>query len=183
MYNTLLQGDDPALVVECLNGYRSKENLPSNLAEFTVPLGVPEVVREGSDVTIVSYGSTFNLCLQAADELNELGISAELIDVQTLLPFDLNHLISRSIQKTSRVIFIDEDVPGGATSFMLDKVMNEQATFFELDSPPKTLSAKAHLPAYGTDGDYISKPSIEDIVEAVYEMFNEVDPSQFPAIY
>ncbi len=183
MYNTLLQGDDPALVVECLNGYRSKENLPSNLAEYTVPLGVPEVVLEGSDITIVSYGSTFNLCVQAAAELEALGISAELIDVQTLLPFDMNHVIGDSINKTSRVIFIDEDVPGGASAFMLDQVVNTQASFFKLDSAPKTLSAKAHLPAYGTDGDYISKPSIEDIVEAVYEMFNEVDPNQFPAIY
>jgi 2-oxoisovalerate dehydrogenase E1 component len=157
--------------------------LPSNLAEYTVPLGVPEVVLEGSDITIVSYGSTFNLCVQAAAELEALGISAELIDVQTLLPFDMNHVIGDSINKTSRVIFIDEDVPGGASAFMLDQVVNTQASFFKLDSAPKTLSAKAHLPAYGTDGDYISKPSIEDIVEAVYEMFNEVDPNQFPAIY
>lgn len=183
MYNLLLEADEPALVVECLNGYRSKEAKPSNLGEFKVALGRPEVVKQGSDITIVSYGSTFNLCVQAAKELEDLDIDVELVDVQTLLPFDLEHSISKSISKTNRVIFIDEDVPGGASAFMLDRVINQQGAWRYLDSQPQTLSAKPHLPAYGTDGDYFSKPSVDDIVEAVYAMMAEANPSAYPSIY
>lgn len=182
MYNTLLQSDEPALVIECLNGYRTKEPLPTNLGEFTVPLGVPEVVKEGTDLTIVSYGSTFNLCEVAAKELLELGVNVELVDVQTLLPFDTEHIIAKSLQKTNRVLFVDEDVPGGASSYMMDKVLNEQKGYFHLDSQPVTLAAKPHLPAYGTDGDYFSKPSVDDIVEAAYEIMSELDPASFPAL-
>jgi pyruvate/2-oxoglutarate/acetoin dehydrogenase E1 component/TPP-dependent pyruvate/acetoin dehydrogenase alpha subunit len=183
MYNLLLEADEPALVVECLNGYRSKEAMPSNLGEFKVALGRPEVVKQGSDITIVSYGSTFNLCVQAAKELEDLDIDVELVDVQTLLPFDLEHSISKSIAKTNRVIFIDEDVPGGASAFMLDQVINQQGAWRYLDSQPQTLSAKPHLPAYGTDGDYFSKPSVDDIVEAVYAMMAEANPGAYPSIY
>lgn len=183
MYNTLLRSDEPALVVECLNGYRSKEALPTNIGDFSVPLGVPEVVREGDDVTIVSYGSTFNLCVKAAEELEAMGISVELVDVQTLLPFDVNHLTVESLAKTNRVLFVDEDVPGGASAFILDQVVNKQGGYFHLDSQPRTLTAKPHLPAYGTDGDYFSKPSIGDIVDEVYAMMHEADPQRFPAIY
>ncbi|MGV9010997.1 MAG: alpha-ketoacid dehydrogenase subunit alpha/beta [Flavobacteriales bacterium] len=170
MYNTLVQSDEPALVIECLNGYRSKERLPSNLGEFTVPIGIPEVVREGDDVTLVSYGSTFNLCLHAADRLAELGISAEMIDVRTLLPFDLEHRIVESLKKTSRLLVVDEDVPGGASAYILQQVLQVQNGYRWLDGAPVTLTAKAHRPAYGTDGDYFSKPSVEDVVEAVVGM-------------
>jgi 2-oxoisovalerate dehydrogenase E1 component len=183
MYNLLLEADEPALVVECLNGYRSKEAMPSNLGEFKVALGEPEVVKQGSDITIVSYGSTFNLCVQAAKELEELDIDVELVDVQTLLPFDVNHSISKSLAKTNRVIFIDEDVPGGASAYMLDQVINKQGAWRLLDAQPQTLSAKPHLPAYGTDGDYFSKPSVDDIVESVYAMMAESNPSAYPSIY
>lgn len=180
MYNTLLQGDDPGLIVEPLNGYRLKESLPSNIGEYTIPLGIPEIVREGSDITIVSYGSTFNICAKAASELEKIGIAAELVDVRTLLPFDRQGIIADSIRKTSRVLFVDEDVPGGATAFMLDQVVNGQGAWKYLDSEPKTLSAKNHLPAYGTDGDYFSKPSVMDVVESVYDIISEVDPGKFP---
>ena len=170
MYNTLVQSDDPALVIECLNGYRSKERLPSNFGEFTVPIGIPEVVREGDDVTLVSYGSTFNLCLHAADRLAELGISVEMIDVRTLLPFDLKHRVVESLKKTSRLLVVDEDVPGGASAYIMQQVLEVQQGFRWLDSAPVTLTAKPHRPAYGTDGDYFSKPSVEDVVEAVVGM-------------
>lgn len=183
MYNTLIDCDEPALVVERLNAYRSKELMPANLGEFKVPLGKAEVIREGQDITVVSYGSTLDLCEKAALELEKLNISIELVDVQTLLPFDVNHVCLESIKKTNRVVFIDEDVPGGATSFMMDKVLNEQKAFFHLDAEPKTVAAKPHLPAYGTDGDYFSKPSIDDIVEEIYDIFNEVDPANFPSLY
>ncbi|MFZ1659048.1 MAG: thiamine pyrophosphate-dependent enzyme [Flavobacteriales bacterium] len=170
MYNTLIQSDDPALVIECLNGYRSKERLPSNLGDFTVPIGIPEVVREGDDVTLVSYGSTFNICLHAADRLAELGISVEMIDARTLLPFDREHRIVESLKKTSRLLIVDEDVPGGASAYILQQVLQVQSGFRWLDSAPVTLTAKAHRAAYGTDGDYFSKPSMEDVVEAVVGM-------------
>ena len=183
MYNLLLEADEPALVVECLNGYRTKEALPSNLGEFKVALGCPEVVKEGSDITVVSYGSTFNLCEKAVAQLNQLDIDVELIDVQTLLPFDLEHSISKSLKKTNKVIFIDEDVAGGASAFMLDQVLNVQSAWKHLDAQPKTLCAKPHLPAYGTDGDYFSKPSIDDIVEAIYAVMHENHPSAYPSIY
>ncbi len=183
MYNTLLQGDDPALVIEPLNGYRSKEKLPANLSEFTVELGLPEVVQEGEDLTIVSYGSTFNLVREAGETLREMGIEAELIDARTLLPFDKNHLIVESLKKTNRLLVVDEDVPGGASAFILDKILNEQNGYFFLDSKPTTLSAKAHRPAYGSDGDYFSKPNHEDIVEAAYAIMHEFDPEAFPSLF
>jgi pyruvate/2-oxoglutarate/acetoin dehydrogenase E1 component/TPP-dependent pyruvate/acetoin dehydrogenase alpha subunit len=173
MYNTLIQSDDPALVIECLNGYRSKERLPSNLGEFTVPIGIPEVVREGNDLTLVSYGSTFNLCLHAADRLADLGISVELIDARTLLPFDRQHHIVESLKKTNRLLVVDEDVPGGASAYILQQVLQVQGGYRYLDAAPSTLTAKAHRPAYGTDGDYFSKPSVEDVVEMVVGMVKE----------
>lgn len=182
MYNTLLESDDPALVIEPLNGYRTKEMLPSNLGIFKEALGVPEITKEGKDITIVSYGSTFNLCTAAAQELLTVGINVELIDVQTLLPFDLDHLIADSLKKTNKLLIVDEDVPGGASAFILDKVLVEQNGYQFLDSKPVTLTAKEHRPAYGTDGDYFSKPSIEDIVDYAYKMMNEYNPSQYPLI-
>ncbi|PCI93371.1 MAG: transketolase [Flavobacteriales bacterium] len=182
-YNTLLKGDDPALVIEPLNGYRTKEKMPSNLGEFTTPLGVPEVVTEGSDITIVSYGSTCNVAELAVKQLLEVGISAELIDVKTLLPFDINHMIAESLETTNRLLVVDEDVPGGASAYMLDKILVEQKGYYHLDAEPVTLASKAHRPAYGTDGDYFSKPNAEDIFDAVYTIMNEADEKQFPAIY
>lgn len=182
-YNTLLQGDDPAIVIEPLNGYRTKEKIPSNLAEFTTPLGVVETLSEGNDITIVSYGSTCNLTLQAVNQLREVGINAELIDVRCLLPFDINHDIVKSLEKTNRLLIVDEDVPGGAAAFILDQILVEQKGYYHLDSEPTTLTAKAHRPAYGTDGDYFSKPSIEDIFDTVYKIMNEVNPEEFPEIY
>jgi len=167
-YNLLLQADEPAIVIEPLNGYRSKEKRPSNLGEFTTPVGIPEIVKTGTDITIVSYGSTFNLCQQACKELEELNINAELIDIQTLIPFDVEHKIAQSLKKTNRLLIVDEDVSSGATAYMLDKIIVEQNGYYFLDEAPMTLSAKDHRPAYGTDGDYFSKPSIDDIVEKVY---------------
>ncbi|MEN9399622.1 MAG: hypothetical protein RL632_723 [Bacteroidota bacterium] len=182
-YNLLMAADEPGLVIEPLNGYRTKERVPTNLGEFKIPLGVPEIVREGSDLTIVSYGSTFNLCEVAAKQLQDLGIHVELIDVQTLLPFDIDHLICESIAKTNRLLIVDEDVSSGATGFMLDKILVEQGAYYHLDSAPQTLSAKDHRPAYGSDGDYFSKPSVDDIVEKVYGMMNEADPKKYPSMY
>jgi pyruvate/2-oxoglutarate/acetoin dehydrogenase E1 component/TPP-dependent pyruvate/acetoin dehydrogenase alpha subunit len=173
MYNTLLEGMDPAIVIECLNGYRLKEKLPSNLTDFRVALGVPEVVREGSEVTIVSYGSTLRIIADAAEELSVMGIDCEIIDVQTLLPFDTKHIILDSLKKTNRIIFIDEDVPGGAAGYMFNKVMEEQGGYRWLDVSPRTLTAKAHRPAYASDGDYFSKPNMEDIIDAIQEMMKE----------
>jgi pyruvate/2-oxoglutarate/acetoin dehydrogenase E1 component/TPP-dependent pyruvate/acetoin dehydrogenase alpha subunit len=181
-YNTLLESDEPALVVECLNGYRLKEKLPNNIGEFKTPLGVVETVREGDDITLVSYGSTLRLVQQAAKELQIAGIDAEIIDVQSLLPFDLNHDIVKSIFKTNRVMVIDEDVDGGASAYILNEIINTQNGFQYLDSQPKTLAAKSHRPAYGTDGDYFSKPSVEDIFEAVYEVMHELSPTDFPRL-
>lgn len=182
-YNTLLQGDEPALVIEPLNGYRTKERMPTNIGEFRTPLGIPEVVQEGTDLTIVSYGSTFNICEQALKMYAENGISVELIDVQTLLPFDINHVIKKSLQKTNRLLIVDEDVSSGATAFMLDKILVEQKGYLHLDSAPETLSAKDHRPPYGSDGDYFSKPAAEDIFEKGYSIMNEADPAQYPALY
>jgi len=182
-YNTLLASDEPALVIEPLNGYRTKEKMPVNIGEFREPLGIPEIVREGTDITIVSYGSTFNLCEIAAKQLMELGIDVELIDVQTLIPFDINKLISKSIEKTNRLLIVDEDVSSGATGYLLDKILVEQKSYYHLDTAPETLSAKDHRPAYGTDGDYFSKPSIDDIVEKVYAMMHEANPSTYPSFY
>jgi pyruvate/2-oxoglutarate/acetoin dehydrogenase E1 component/TPP-dependent pyruvate/acetoin dehydrogenase alpha subunit len=173
MYNTLLQSNDPAIVIECLNGYRLKEKLPNNLLAFKVPLGVPEIITEGTDITIVSYGSMLRIIEEAVVRLAEEGISVELIDVQTLLPFDINHSIVKSLQKTNRILFIDEDVPGGATAYMFNHVMEEQGGYKWLDASPKTLSAKAHRPGYGSDGDYFSKPNTEDVIEAVRAVMAE----------
>jgi pyruvate/2-oxoglutarate/acetoin dehydrogenase E1 component/TPP-dependent pyruvate/acetoin dehydrogenase alpha subunit len=182
-YNLLMEADEPALVIEPLNGYRSKEPVPTNIGEFKIPLGIPEIVKAGKDLTIVSYGSTFNLCSVAVQQLNELGIVVELIDVQTLLPFDINHMIKDSLAKTNRLLIVDEDVSSGATGFMLDKILVEQQAYYHLDSAPETLSAKDHRPAYGSDGDYFSKPSIDDIVEKAYAIMHEADPFTYPSLY
>ena len=182
-YNTLMAADEPALVIEPLNGYRSKERMPSNLGLFREPLGIPEIVRQGKDLTLVSYGSTFNLCEIAAETLAQMGIEITLIDVQTLLPFDVNHLIVNSLKETNRLLIVDEDVSSGATGFMLNKILVEQNGYYHLDEEPATLSAKDHRPAYGTDGDYFSKPSIDDIVEKIYGMMQKANPAAFPSIY
>lgn len=182
-YNALLKTDEPALVIECLNGYRLKERIPSNIGEFTVPLGQPEILREGTDITVVTYGSMCRIVMEAAKQLETFGITAEVIDVQTLLPFDVDHIISDSIRKTGRVLFADEDVPGGATAYMMQQVVDEQGAYRWLDSKPTCLSAHAHRPAYGSDGDYFSKPNVEDVFEAVYEVMQEADPEVYPPIY
>jgi pyruvate/2-oxoglutarate/acetoin dehydrogenase E1 component/TPP-dependent pyruvate/acetoin dehydrogenase alpha subunit len=182
MYNTLLAADEPALVIECLNGYRLKERLPDNYETFNVPLGIPETLMEGTDVTIVSYGSTLRIAEDAIAKLNEVGIAVELIDVQTLLPFDIHGSIGASIRKTNRVVFLDEDVPGGASAYMFQQVFEKQDIFRYLDAPPVTISAKAHRAAYGSDGDYFSKPNAEEIFEAVYKIMSEADPDEFPQI-
>ncbi len=182
-YNTLLRGDDPALVIEPLNAYRRKERVPANLGEFTLPLGVPKIVREGSDITIVSYGPTCTLAESVLPELDEVGISCELIDVRTLLPFDRHQIISESLKKTNRVLFLDEDVPGGASAFMMQQVLDQQGGFRYLDSDPRCLSAKPHRSAFSTDGDYFSKPSADDIFEAVYRIMHEANPRRFPALF
>ncbi|KGO83590.1 transketolase [Flavobacterium beibuense F44-8] len=182
-YNTLLETDEPALVVECLNGYRLKEKKPTNLGEFKTPIGVVETIKEGTDITLVSYGSTLRLVEQAAKELLEVGIDAEIIDVQSLLPFDINHDIVKSVAKTNRLLVIDEDVPGGASAYILQQILDEQNAYRYLDSKPETLTSKAHRPAYGTDGDYFSKPSAEDIYEKVYAIMHEVNPTEYPQLY
>ncbi|SMO79809.1 alpha-ketoacid dehydrogenase subunit alpha/beta [Solitalea koreensis] len=182
-YNTLIKADEPALVIECLNGYRLKEKLPANIGEFTTPLGVPEVLIEGTDITLVTYGSCVRIAEEAALQLAEVGISVELVDVQSLLPFDIHHKIVESLKKTNRIIFLDEDMPGGATAFMMQQVIEVQKGYYYLDTEPRTITAKEHRPAYGSDGDYFSKPSVEDVFDAVYEMMQEVDSSRFPGIY
>jgi pyruvate/2-oxoglutarate/acetoin dehydrogenase E1 component/TPP-dependent pyruvate/acetoin dehydrogenase alpha subunit len=181
-YNTLMQCDDPALVIEPLNGYRSKEKMPDNLGYFTVPVGIPEILQQGNDVTVVTYGSCIRVAQEAIKNLSEVGISVELIDVQSLIPFDIHHRIAESIQKTNRVVFVDEDVPGGATAYMLQQVLEVQKAFSYLDAAPVTVSSKEHRPAYGSDGDYFSKSNAEDIFNAVYKLLNESDPQTFPAI-
>ncbi|WP_445735742.1 alpha-ketoacid dehydrogenase subunit alpha/beta [Mariniflexile sp.] len=181
-YNTLLKGDDPAIVVECLNGYRLKEKMPNNLSAIKTPIGVVETIKEGKDITLVSYGSTLRIVEQVAKDLMAVDIDAEVIDVQSLLPFDLNHDIAKSIEKTNRFMVIDEDVPGGASAYILDQILNVQNAYPYLDSQPKTLTAKAHRPAYGNDGDYFSKPSADDIFEAVYRVMHEVNPKEFPKL-
>jgi pyruvate/2-oxoglutarate/acetoin dehydrogenase E1 component/TPP-dependent pyruvate/acetoin dehydrogenase alpha subunit len=182
-YNTMLEADEPALIIECLNGYRLKERMPTNLGEFKTPVGVVETLREGSDITIVSYGSTLRIVEQAAKELQEKGIECEIIDCQSLLPFDTAHDIARSVAKTNRLLVVDEDVPGGASAFILQQVVDEQNAYGFLDSKPQTLAAKPHRPAYGTDGDYFSKPSAEDVYEKAYAMMSEANPAKFPALY
>lgn len=182
-YNTLLETDEPALVVECLNGYRLKEKMPTNLGEFKTPIGVVETIKEGNDITIVSYGSTLRIVEQAAKELLEVGIDVEIIDAQSLLPFDVNHDCVKSIAKTNRLLVVDEDVPGGASAYLLQQIIDEQNGYQYLDSQPQTLASKAHRPAYGTDGDYFSKPSAEDIFEKVYAIMHEAKPEQYPSLY
>jgi pyruvate/2-oxoglutarate/acetoin dehydrogenase E1 component/TPP-dependent pyruvate/acetoin dehydrogenase alpha subunit len=179
-YNTMLASDEPAIIVECLNGYRLKEKLPTNLGDFRVPLGIPEVLREGVDISLVSYGSTLRLVQEAASELERVGIDVEIIDVQSLLPFDIHHSILESVKKTSRLLVIDEDVPGGASAFIMQQVTDVQNAWRFLDSKPQCLTAKAHRPAYGTDGDYFSKPSVDDIFDKVYAIMNESNPDNFP---
>ena len=182
-YNTLLKGDDPALVIECLNGYRLKEKLPKNLGDFTTPIGIAEVIKEGKDITVLSYGSTLRLVEEAARDLAQVGIEVEIIDAQSLLPFDRTHITVKSIVNTNRFLVVDEDVPGGASAYLLQEVLENQNAYQYLDSQPATLTAKAHRPAYGTDGDYFSKPSTEDIFEKIYEMMHEADPHKFKSLY
>ncbi|MFL0100055.1 alpha-ketoacid dehydrogenase subunit alpha/beta [Tenacibaculum maritimum] len=182
-YNTLLEGDDPALVVECLNGYRLKEELPTNLGNFTTPIGVVETIKEGEDITVVSYGSTLRIVEEAAKDLIQVGINIEIIDAQSLLPFDIKQDTVKSIMKTSRLLIVDEDVPGGASAYLLQEITEKQNAYRYLDSKPATLSAKAHRPAYGTDGDYFSKPSAEDIFEKIYEIMHEANPQKFKSLY
>ena len=181
LYNTLLRGDEPAIVIENLNGYRLKERLPLNAGEFTVPLGVAEVIKAGTDITVVSYGSTLRIVQDAVEELERLGISIEIVDPQTLHPFDLNGVCVESLKKTSKLLVVDEDVPGGASAFILQQIVERQKGYYYLDSAPRTITAKEHRPPYGTDGDYFTKPSIDDVVESIYEMMSEVDPGKYPA--
>ncbi len=183
MYNTLLRGDEPALVIECLNGYRLKERLPSNVGEFTVPLGKAEVLRDGSDMTVVSYGSTLRIVMEAAEELEKMGIRIEVIDPQTLYPFDTENVCGESLKKTNKLLVVDEDMPGGGSAYILQKILETQNGYYHLDSQPKTLPAREHRPPYGTDGDYFSKPSMDDVVEVVYNMMNEANPSKYPNLY
>lgn len=183
MYNTLFRSDEPALVIECLNGYRLKEKLPENVGSFTVPLGKAEILREGTDLTVVTYGSTLRIVEEAAEELEQLGISIEIIDPQTLLPFDIDQVCAKSLQKTNKLLVIDEDVPGGATAFIMQQILEEQKGYYLLDAQPKTLTAKAHRPPYGSDGDYFSKPSIDDVMEAVYDVMYESNPEKFPKLF
>jgi pyruvate/2-oxoglutarate/acetoin dehydrogenase E1 component len=183
MYNTLFRSDEPALLIECLNGYRLKEKMPSNVGEFTVPLGKAEIIREGSDITVVTYASTLRIVQEAAEELEKLGISLEIVDPQTLLPFDTDRLCVQSLQKTNKLLVIDEDVPGGASAYILQQVLENQNGYYHLDGQPRTLTAKPHRPPYGTDGDYFSKPSVEDVVEIAYEMMHGTKPEKFPELY
>jgi len=181
-YNTLLEADEPALVIECLNGYRLKEKLPTNLGDFKTPLGVVETVKEGEDITVVSYGSTLRIVEEVAKDLLQVGINIEVIDIQSLLPFDLNHDIVKSVQKTNRLLVVDEDVPGGGSAYIMQEILENQNAYQYLDSKPQTLTAKAHRPAYGTDGDYFSKPSAEDMFEKIYGMMHESNPNKFPEL-
>ncbi|MFC3199434.1 thiamine pyrophosphate-dependent enzyme [Parapedobacter deserti] len=183
MYNTLLRSDEPALIIECLNGYRLKERMPSNVGEFTVLLGKAEVVKEGRDVTVVSYGSTLRVVQEAAAELEKMGISIEIVDPQTLQPFDEEHLCARSLSKTNKLLVVDEDVPGGASAFILQHILESQRGYYHLDGQPRTLTAKAHRPPYGSDGDYFSKPSADDVIEAVYAIMHEYNPGDYPALF
>ncbi|EHQ25131.1 alpha-ketoacid dehydrogenase subunit alpha/beta [Mucilaginibacter paludis] len=183
MYNTLLRGDEPALVIECLNGYRLKEKLPANVGDFTVPLGKAEILRQGSDITVISYGSTLRMVQEAAADLEAIGINIEIIDPQTLYPFDLDHICAESLKKTNKLLIVDEDVPGGASAYILQHILEVQNGYYHLDGQPCTLTAKQHRPPYGSDGDYFSKPSHEDIVETIYNIMGETNPDRYPAIY
>ncbi len=182
-YNTLLRADDPAIIIEVLNGYRLRERLPDNIGDFTVPLGSPEVLREGKDITIVTYGACCNIVLDACEMLSRVNIQAEVIDVQTLLPFDINRTIIASLQKTNRIVFVDEDIPGGASAYMFQQVLEDHNGYQWLDSPPRTITAKPHRPAYGSDGDYWSKPNPEQVFEIVYEIMHEMNPQKYPSIF
>jgi pyruvate/2-oxoglutarate/acetoin dehydrogenase E1 component len=182
-YNTLLKAEEPALLIEVLNGYRIHERLPDNIDEFTVPLGIPEVLRSGTDVTLVTYGACCRIVLEAAERLAQTGVQAEVIDIQTLLPFDVQKRILESIKKTSRVVFIDEDVPGGASAYMLREVVEKQNGYEWLDSKPLTIPGKQHRPAYGSDGDYWSKPNTEEVFEKVYKLIHEADPTRLPLFF
>jgi pyruvate/2-oxoglutarate/acetoin dehydrogenase E1 component len=177
-----LKANEPALVVEVLNRYRVKERLPDNISEFTVPLGIPDVIREGKDVTVVTYGACCRIALDAAEKLSQVGIDVEVVDVQSLLPFDIQGKIVESLKKTNRILFLDEDVPGGTSAYMMQEVIEKQGGYFYLDSEPRTLSGTAHRPAYASDGDYWSKPNAETTFDAVYEMMHELDPQQYPLI-
>jgi pyruvate/2-oxoglutarate/acetoin dehydrogenase E1 component/TPP-dependent pyruvate/acetoin dehydrogenase alpha subunit len=183
MYNVLLRGDEPALVIECLNGYRLKERLPANVGEFTVPLGKAEILKQGTDLTVISYGSTLRIVMEAAKELESMGINIEVIDPQTLYPFDLDNTCGQSLKKTSKLLIVDEDLPGAASAYILQKVLELQKGYFSLDAQPRTLTAKEHRPPYGSDGDYFTKPSADDVIEAVYGMMNETYPTKFPSIF
>ena len=180
-YNTLLKSDEPALVIECLNGYRLKEVLPDNIGEYSLPLGIPDIIREGTDVTLVTYGSCCRIAEEACNELEKLGISVELIDVQTLLPFDINHAIVESVKKTNKVVFLDEDVPSGATSFMMAQVIENQSAYKYLDTEPLTIAAKEHRASYGTDGDYFSKPNADEVFLKIYNLMHNYNPAKYPA--
>jgi pyruvate/2-oxoglutarate/acetoin dehydrogenase E1 component len=182
-YNTLLQSDEPGMIIEVLNGYRLKEKLPDNIDEITVPVGVPEILRPGRDVTLVTYGAMCRIAMEAAERLAEVDVDVEVVDVQSLLPFDIHSMIVESLKKTSRIVFTDEDVPGGTTAYMMQKVLEEQKGYYWLDSEPRTLSSKAHRPAYGTDGDYFSKPNVESVFETVYDLMHEADPANYPLFY
>lgn len=183
MYNTLLRGDEPALMIECLNGYRLKEPLPANPGEFTVPLGKAELLKEGEHLTIISYGSTLRIVMEAAEELEKMGIMVDVIDPQTLYPFDTENMCAQSLRKTSKLLIVDEDLPGAASAYILQKVLEKQQGYYSLDAQPKTLTAREHRPPYGSDGDYFSKPSVDDVVEAAYSMMNETDPHRYPSIF
>jgi pyruvate/2-oxoglutarate/acetoin dehydrogenase E1 component len=179
----MLHSDEPALLVEVLNGYRQKERLPDNIGELSIPLGVAEVIREGKDVTLVTYGACCRIALQSANKLSKVGIETEVIDVQTLLPFDLHGVILESLKKTGHIIFVDEDVPGGTTAYMFQEVIEKQGGYYWLDSPPCTLPGSNHRPPYGSDGDYWSKPNVETVFTAVYELMHEVSPTDYPLFY
>jgi len=182
-YNTIMASDDSAVIIEPLNGYRLKERLPDNVGHYRIPVGIPEKLSEGNDLTLVTYGACVRIAQEAVLQLKEVGISVELIDVQSLLPFDINHQILESLKKTSKIIFFDEDVPGGATAFMMQKVLEEQGGFRFLDAEPRTLTASEHRPAYSTDGDYFSNPNAEDVFDLVYTMMNAYNPNKFPRLY
>jgi pyruvate/2-oxoglutarate/acetoin dehydrogenase E1 component len=182
-YNTLLASDDSALVIEVLNAYRKRARVPDNIGSFAIPLGIPEIIRTGCDITVVTYGACCAIAMEAAEQLADVGIDVELIDVRTLLPFDLPGMILDSLRKTNRILFLDEDCPGGATAYMLQKVVEEQGGYHWLDSAPRTLAAKEHRPAYGSDGDYFSKPNREQVFEAVYGIMHESNPNRFPKLW
>jgi pyruvate/2-oxoglutarate/acetoin dehydrogenase E1 component len=182
-YNTMIQSDEPALIIEPLNAYRLREPMPANIGEFTVPLGKPEIIKEGKDLTIVTYGACVRIAQEASTQLLDFGIDIELIDVQSLLPFDLDHMVVESLKKTNKVLFFDEDVPGGATAYMMQKVIEEQHGYNYLDTQPRTLTAKAHRPAYSTDGDYFSNPNAEDVFDSVYNMMHDMNPIKYPKIF